>query len=117
MEFFDRNGAAVCYSLDDEHFFLWSGEPVGYLYDEKVYSFGGSFLGWFEDGWLYDSSNNPALFMDGAIGGPGKPGKQGKPGKGGRAGMPGKAGRPGTPGRPGKSSSWSRFSGANYFEQ
>lgn len=117
MEFFDRYGAAVCYASDGEHIYLWGGQPVAYLHDDKVYSFDGRFLGWFENGWLYDKTNSPALFMDGATGGPGKPGKQGKPGKGGRAGRPGKAGRPGTPGRPGKSASWSQFSDESYFQQ
>jgi hypothetical protein len=80
MEFFDRAGGATAYTPAGTHLFLWSGTPVAYLVEDKVYTFRGQLLGWHENGWLYDLGNRPALFSAGAVGGPahqkGKAGKE-----------------------------------------
>ncbi len=117
MEFFDRNGAATCYSPDGEHLYLWDGTPVGYVYDGRIYSFGGKVLGWIENGWLYDQRNNPALFSEGAQGGPVKPVRQVKPVKGVRSVRPVKGVRQVAPVRPVRSSSWSACANSLYFQQ
>lgn len=117
MEFFDRGGRAVCYSTDGETLYLWSGKPVGYLSEGRVYSFKGRLLGWIDDGWLFDRHNRPALFADGAIGGPVKPVKQVKPVKGVRAVRPVKGVRQVPHVRPVRSLTWSGFAGPEFFSQ
>jgi len=117
MEFYDQTGAATCYSSDNVHFYLWGGEPIGYLYDDRVYSFGGKQLGWFDGGWLYDRTNRPALFLSNAVGGPVKPVKQVKSVKGVKHVKPVKAVKQVAIVRPVKSLSWSGVTNANYFQQ
>lgn len=117
MEFYDRNGSAVCFSRDDIHLYLWNGLPSGSIRDEKVYAYSGRFLGWATKGWLYDRRNKPALFMRGAEGGPAKPAIRAKPAKGARGARPAKGARQATPAKPARSASWSNYSSSEYFNQ
>src|SRR5690606_531120 len=62
VPFVDDEGEYIAY-LDtqrDDTIYLWSGEPVAYLYSSGtgllVYSFAGRHLGWYEDGILRDLS-------------------------------------------------------------
>ena len=52
--FYDRNGKPIAYTEDDEYIFLFTGEPVAYLYDNTVYGYNGRQFGWFENGWVRD---------------------------------------------------------------
>lgn len=117
MEFFDKQGAATCYSPDGEHLYLWSGKPVAFLYSGKVYAFSGRLLGWLENGWLYDLSNRPALFSADAVGGPVKPVKKVRPVKGVKGVKPVKGVKQVAKVRPVKSLSWSGTANALYFQQ
>ena len=117
MEFFDRTGTAVCHSPDGEHLYLWAGKPVAYIQDGRVYSFSGRLLGWFENGWLYDRANCPALFLPEAEGGPIKPVRKVKPVKGVRQVRPVKGVRQVTPVRPTRSLTWSSCASSAYFAQ
>lgn len=117
MEFFDKSGRPVVYCADGEHLFLWSGKPVAYLSSGRVYSFSGRILGWFEDGWLYDLRNRPALFSKDAVGGPMKPLRRMTPMKAMRSMLPMKSMKSMTPLRPVKSMSWSPVANVGYFAQ
>ena len=117
MEFFDRSGNATCYCPDGENLYLWTGKPVGYLHDDRIYSFGGKLLGWFSNGWLYDRKNKPALFSTDANGGPVRPVTKVKPVKSVRSVRPVKSVRQVPHVRPAKSISWSQYSSALYFRQ
>lgn len=117
MDFFDRNGAATCYCPDGEHLYLWNGKPVGYITDDKVYSFKGRLLGWFSNGWLMDRKNKPALFSPDASGGPTRPVRKVAPVKSVRSVRPIKSVRQLPHVRPVKSVSWSDYSSALYFQQ
>jgi len=117
VEFFNRSGEAVCYVQDGEHLYLWNGKPVGYIDSGRVFSFRGRVLGWMDNGWLYDRSNRPALFADGATGGPVKPARKVKPVKGVRGVRPVKGVRQVVHVRAVKSNSWSSYSDATYFSQ
>lgn len=117
MEFHSRTGDACCYLHDGEHVYLWNGKPVGYLVDGKVYSFTGRQLGWFDNGWLYDRLNRPALFSADASGGPVKPVRKVKPVKGVRQVRPVRSVRQVGLVRPVRSLSWSPASDAAYFAQ
>jgi hypothetical protein len=117
MEFYDRSGAATVYSPDGEHLFRWDGKPVGYLSGGRVYSFSGAILGWFDNGWLYDRQNRPALFSKDAVGGPMKPMRKMAPMKSVRSLLPMK-GMKSTPSmRPMRSTSWSPVSNLGFFSQ
>ncbi|HYE46204.1 MAG TPA: hypothetical protein VEA44_10580 [Caulobacter sp.] len=117
MEFYSRTGAAVCYLDDGEHIYLWDGRPAGYIAEGKVWAFSGRLLGWFEDGWLYDRKNKPALFSESAAGGPIKPVRKVKPVKGVKRVKPVKGVRQVAHVRPVRSLTWSPVADANYFAQ
>ena len=117
MEFFSRSGDAVCYAPDGQHLHLWDGTPVGYFTEGKMYSFSGRLLGWFENGWLYDRQNKPALFSADASGGPIRPVRRVAPVKGVRRVKPVKAVRQIAHVRPVRSMSWSPVANATYFSQ
>lgn len=42
MEFYSKTGEPVAYSEDDEHLYLFSGAPVGYIIEDAVYAFNGT---------------------------------------------------------------------------
>lgn len=117
MEFFDRNGNATCYSPDGEHIYLWSGEPVGYFVEDKVYSFSGRLLGWIANGWLYDRSNQPALFSTDASGGPMRPVRKVKPVKSVRSVRPVQSVRQIPHMKSMRGMGWSNCANALYFRQ
>lgn len=117
MEFFDRNGQATCYSPDGENLYLWNGEPVGYFEGDKVYSFSGRLLGWIANGWLYDRSNQPALFSADASGGPMRPMRSMKPMKSMRQMRPMKAMRQAPHAKSVRGIGWSSCANGLYFRQ
>lgn len=57
---FDKNGEAIAYIDYDEDatIFLWKGTPVAFLENDGgdicVFGFNGEFLGWYENGIIYD---------------------------------------------------------------
>lgn len=106
MEFYDKQGRAYAYSPDGEYIYLWSGKPVAYFRDEKIYSFAGRFLGRFENGWIIDQSGRRSLFTTDASGGPVRPVRQVKPVKGVRQVRPIKGARQTTPVKPVTSLQW-----------
>lgn len=73
LNFYDAQGMAVCYVDDGEHLYAFTGEAIAYLEGDRVYSYSGRFLGWFEDGWLFDQENRPLFHSEEAVGGPLKP--------------------------------------------
>lgn len=73
---FDSDGKATAYidaSNKTMPIYLWSGEPVAYLYHSQyqncfsVYGFNGKHLGWFQDGLLIDHQGYIAGFVKGAV--------------------------------------------------
>lgn len=74
MTFYSREGAPIAYTEDNETIYLFTGEPVAYLYEDAVYSFNGKQLEWFENGWIRDLSGYCVFFTENATGsGPIKP--------------------------------------------
>ncbi len=45
--FYDRKGQPVVYTNDGVLIHRFSGEPVAYLHDDSVYSFGGRYIPYF----------------------------------------------------------------------
>jgi len=115
IDFYDRTGAAIAYSQDGEHIYLFSGRPVAYLSGTAVYSFGGQHIGWFQDGWLRDKRGGCALFTAEAKGGPVRPVRHVKPVKGVRHVRPVKGVKAVKSVKPVRQLSWSPLSGARFF--
>lgn len=117
MDFYGRDGSPIAYLADGTHLYLWNGKPVAYLADGKVYAFSGAILGWFQDGWIYDLQNRPALFSHGATSGPTKPMTRMASMKSMRQMLPMKSMRSMAPMRPMRSASWSPLANLSYFAQ
>ncbi len=70
---FDREGAAKAYIDYDEDatIFLWNGKPTAFLEREGsdlcVFGFNGEFLGWYEDGIIYDEDGYIVGAREGAV--------------------------------------------------
>lgn len=68
--FYDSSGTAIAFSNDDRNVFLYDGTPVANIQGNAVYTYTGTFLGWFEEGWLIDVYGRYAFFTDEVTGGP-----------------------------------------------
>ena len=79
---YNHDGDPIAFSDDNEHIFSFRGEPLAYIYDNKVYSYKGRHLGWFMDGWVRDLRGSCVFFTENASGGPVKPIKRVAPIKG-----------------------------------
>ena len=93
---FDKNAQPVAYINyvnKDSTIYMWDGTPVAYLEEnEGVYRFDGRFLGWYEDGIVYDKEGYAVAAREGTLKGeismvtplPASPKeeKKGKPDKG-----------------------------------
>ena len=117
IDFYDRSGSPVAYTQDGTHIYTFKGEPVAYFHVESVYSFSGSHLGWFEDGWIRDNNGHCVFYTQEAQGGPVKPMKQAKPLKSIKSLKPIKSLRSARPLKAMKSLSWSSLSGEHFFEE
>lgn len=80
MTFYNCDGQPIAYTEDDIHIFLFTGEPVAYIYGNAVYGYNGRHYGWFEQGWIRDLHGACVFFTENATGsGPIKPMKQMRP--------------------------------------
>ena len=113
--FYNHSGAPICYTDNDIDIFSFRGEPLGYIYDDKIYNYRGYLVGWFLDNWIYDRDGNPVFFSENSYGGPVKPIKQVCPIKSVRSITPIKQTRQVPSIRPIKKYSWSRYSDASLF--
>jgi len=56
--FYDSKAEPVAYIAEDDTIYLWSGEPVAYLYQSgseiDIYGFNGNHLGWYVKGVIFD---------------------------------------------------------------
>ena len=113
--FYDRLGNPVAYSDDDRHIFLYGGEAVAYLESSAVYSYRGTLIGWFEQGWLRDKDGRCVAFTDQALGGPPRPAKLSKPTQAVKQYTPTEESRDSRSLRPIHSNAWSALSAAAFF--
>ena len=73
ISLYDSRGEAVAYIDFEEEatIFMWEGTPVAFLekdgQDICVFGFNGSFLGWYEDGIIYDKKGYVVGARKGAI--------------------------------------------------
>lgn len=73
MVFYDKYGTPSCYSEDSEHIYSYSGEPLGYIRDNRIWNYNGRYLGLYKNGWVLDKEGCYFLFTENATGGPIKP--------------------------------------------
>lgn len=118
MTFYSSTGRAVAYCDDGEHIFLYTGEPVAYLYSGAIYGYNGGFYGWFENGWIRDLNGYCVFFTEDADGsGPIEPIKNICPIKGIEGIKPIKLIRQIEPIKSINQIGWSDLSGEQFFNQ
>jgi hypothetical protein len=114
--FYDKSGNAHSYSDANNNIFDFAGNPVGYIYQDKIYSFDGRHLGWLINNWMTDNHGNGVLFSCGATGGPVTPAVHSAPAKKSKHPLPAKHARQHTPVRPTLKHRWSAVvTAANFF--
>lgn len=114
--FYNYEGRAIAYTDDGETIYLYTGEPVAYIYDDSIYTFDGYHIGWIGEGWIRDHDGNAAFFSERATGGPLKPLKQLKPLKGVKRIKQVKYVRRIKPIKPYSKFTWSELSDESFFE-
>lgn len=69
FSFYDSRGRAAVYIelSDGLTFYLWPGEPVGYLDTDSIFGFNGKHLGWYHDGLVYDHEGGIVVAPAGAL--------------------------------------------------
>ena len=112
---YSQSGEAIAYIEDNGNIFTFEGHPVAYLNQEDIFSFTGSYLGWMQNGWIYDLYGFPTFFTNEAMGGPVKPIRQVQPVKGVKRICPVKGVRQVKPVRAVRSLNWSLNSNRNFF--
>lgn len=111
---FDPNGIPRII-VDGNCFRSAHGRVIGWGHSQSAYSLGGSHLGWYEDGVLYDRKNRTVGFCYGATGHvPSRPPLTGTPDMPGFAAAPVLPSLAGAPGRPGYGG-WSEMDLENFF--
>ena len=105
--FYDKSGRPVVYCHDEVHVYAFSGEPLAYFRTNSVYSFNGSHVGWYLNGWIYDREGFALVFSEKSRGGPLRPLKKLKPLRSLRMLRPLKSIRENRPLRPLLRSQWS----------
>ena len=81
---YTSRGEPIAYIDDDgQSIYLFNGEPEAWLSKDRVYTYRGSYLGWYQAGWIYDRFGKPALFTSGASGGSAKPARSARPARSG----------------------------------
>lgn len=72
--FFDKDGNPSWYiDKDKASVFSLEGHPIGYLYQDTLFSHKGEHIGFFKDGWIIDLEGRYLLFTEVSVNGPIKP--------------------------------------------
>jgi hypothetical protein len=112
ISLFDSEGEARAYIDYDEDatIFMWDGTPVAFLEkdgsDICVFGFNGSFMGWYEDGIIYDKKG----YAVGARKGATNMSLRSERSKSSQRSTPSRPSTPSTPSQPSWKSSWSSTS-------
>lgn len=64
-DLWDKHGHAVAYVDEDKvSIYMRDGTPVAWLSDSGVYTYGGKFLGWLYEGWIFGRDGKCVLFTE-----------------------------------------------------
>ncbi len=111
VSLYDSDGKARAYIDYDEDatIFMWDGTPVAFLEkdgsDNCVFGCNGKFMGWYEDGLVYNEEGYPVGAKEGAV----NMWTQREPRKGRQARVPRKPRTPRVPRTPRWNRSWSEI--------
>ena len=95
---------------------MFDGKPVAYFHKNSIYTFQGSHIGRFEDGWIRDNDGYCVFFTPDAKGGPIKPVKRVKPVKSVKQVKPVKSVKQIAPVKKVNKLSWSSYSTSDFFD-
>ena len=117
-DLWDKHGQPVAYVDDDkESIYLRDGTPVAWLSESGVYAYGGKFLGWLHDGWIFGRDGKCVLFTERAQTGPVKPFRQAPENRCDQTPRPFRSSRDSAGRRPGRSPLWSLGDVSSFFNQ
>ena len=117
-DLWDKHGHAIAY-VDEDHvsIYLRDGTPVAWLSESGVYTYGGKFLGWFYEGWVFGRDGKCVLFTERAQPGPVKPFRQVAEDRGDQGFCPSREPRNAAGRRPGRSHMWASTDASSFFRQ
>lgn len=117
--FYDEDRRAVAWMIEDSYLsiYLYDGTPVALVVDDALYDYSGRYLGWMEDGWVWDRSGLAVLFTSEAeaIDGPGIHPEP--PPRAARKPRPPLGPREPRPARAARASTWAPVSGELFFRR
>jgi hypothetical protein len=117
-DLWDKHGQAVAYVDDDkESIYMRDGTPVAWLCESGVYAYGGRFLGWLYEGWIFGRDGKCVLFTERAQPGPVKPFRQPALDRSDQGLRPSRGARDAASRRPGRSHMWSSKDLSSFFSQ
>ena len=117
MTFYDKSGTPRCYSEDFTHIYDYAGNPVAYIYNSRVWSYRGRYLGVLHNNWIVDKNGACVFFSENSTGGPVKPLRKLTPLKGLKKLRPLKSLRELPPLKPQPKLSWSNMNSDTFFNQ
>ena len=117
-DLWDKHGHAVAYVDDDkESIYMRDGTPVAWLSEAGVYTYGGKFLGWLYEGWMFGRDGKCVLFTERAQTGAVKPFRQAAEDRGDQGLRPSRESRDTICRRPGRAHMWSSTDALEFFRQ
>jgi hypothetical protein len=118
LTFYSEHGEPVAYSDDETHIYRFNGRPIGYIHEDSVWSYDGTHLGWFLEGWVVDEHGYRVLFTEESVGGPKLPVMHMATSKSQKKGSPKKQSREDPESKPRRlRNSWSSLSEKEFFRQ
>jgi len=80
VTFYNSTGRPVAWIANDsQSIYLFDGTPVAWIADDAVYSYSGRYLGWLQNGWVWDRTGHAVFFTQDAQGGPSRPSRASRP--------------------------------------
>lgn len=119
VTFYDEHSRAVAWMVRDSYLsiYLYDGTPVAWVVDDAIYTYPGRYLGWIEDGWVWDRSGLAAFFTSEAEEAAALNLRRMARPRGERKPRPPLGIREVRPARPSTSPTWSPVSGELFFTQ
>lgn len=119
MVLFDDQREAVAWIVDDGYLsiYLHDGTPMAWVVEDTVYSFSGRYLGYIEDGWVWDRAGYAVMFTSMSDEAADLTSRRVPPPKALRKPRPPTDEREAPPPRAGRRTEWSAISGEAFLRQ